>query len=145
MNVLSSSSSALFDDELPPVPAPRGASLLHSPHNPSPTHGVTPMSPLATSQISAHPLPTLAANAGSPTPPATIKVVPLAIAIHETCNADFKGASMKECLVKVDGEVVMSFPASFLPLLGSYEPLAFRITAQDRVDRLLHNQYLLKK
>lgn len=71
--------------------------------------------------------------------------MPLAIAIHETCNANFRGTSLKECLVKVEGEVVMSFPASFLPLLSTYEPLGFRVSQHDKVERMLHNQYLLKR
>ena len=74
--------------------------------------------------------------------------MPLAIAIHETCNAIFKGTSLSNCRVKVTGEVVMSFPASFLPFLGSYEPLKFRVVGvalQDKVQRVLHNQHLIKK
>ena len=47
--------------------------------------------------------------------------------------------------MKVEGEVVMSFPASFLPLLSTYEPLGFRVSQHDKVERMLHNQYLLKR
>ena len=71
--------------------------------------------------------------------------MPLAIAIHETCNALFKGTSVGNCLVKVEGEVVMSFPAAFLPILSSYKPLSFNINAGEKIERVLHNQYLLNK
>lgn len=144
-NPLSSGSSVSLDDELPPIPSPRSASLLH---NPSPPHVATPVSPLAMSQISAHhlsPPPPTASSAGGSAVAAASKVIPLAIAIHETCNAIFMGASMSNCVVKVTGEVVLSFPTSFLPMLGSYEPLIFRVNPKDKVERLLHNQHLLKQ
>jgi hypothetical protein len=73
------------------------------------------------------------------------KVMPLAIAIHETCNAIFKGNDLSQCLVKVTGEVVISFPTSFLPLLDSYETLSFKVEAREKLERVLHNQNLLKK
>lgn len=129
------SDSASSDTEAPPIPSPRGASLLYSPPNPSPTHVANPVSPLATSLISAHP-------GGEAT---TDKVMPLAVAIHETCNAIFKGTDASRCMVKVTGEVVMSFPASFLPLLDSYQPLSFSMDSREKLERVLHNQNLLQK
>lgn len=127
-NPLSSgSATSLEEEEAPPILSPRGASLLYSPT----PHMTSPISPLATSHTSAH--------AG------VSKVMPLAIAIHETCNAIFRGADLSACVVKVTGEVVMSFPASFLPFLGSCEALAFEVAAKEELERILHNQNLLTK
>ena len=72
-------------------------------------------------------------------------VVPIAIAVQETCNAIFKGADVADCVVKVSGEVMMSFPASFLGQLSSHDPLVFKLANVESVERVLHNQNLLSR
>ena len=135
IQLLSASSSSLGGEDQPPVPAPRGASLFrHAGESPS----ANSLSPLATNQISARSV--------TPTSPAmTTPTLPIAIAIQETCNAIFKGTNSADCQVKVTGEVAISFPASYLPKLGSYEPLSFKTSGMDKVEKILHNQHLIKK
>jgi hypothetical protein len=67
------------------------------------------------------------------------------VAVQETCNAIFKGNDMSKCVIKVNGEVMLSFPASYVSQLASHDVLAFRVANVDGVERLLHNQHLLKK
>lgn len=73
----------------------------------------------------------------------TTSSIPLAIAFRETCNAKFSGT--KECVSKVTGEVVISFPAAFLSQLTKSEPLTFKLEKLESIERLLHNQVLLKR
>ena len=130
------SSSSLGGEDQPPVPAPRGASLFHHAGELPPS--ANSLSPLATTQISARSV--------TPTSPAmTTPTLPIAIAIQETCNAIFKGTNYADCQVKVTGEVAISFPASYLPKLGSYEPLSFKTSGMDKVEKILHYQHLIKK
>ena len=71
--------------------------------------------------------------------------IPIAVAVQETCNAIFKGNDMSKCVIKVSGEVMISFPASYMSQLASHDVLAFKVANVDGVERLLHNQHLLKK
>ncbi len=99
------------------------------------------VSPLAVSTRSASGSPTAFVSSSKPSHPA----IPLAIALRETCNAIFHGADAGKCVFKVSGEVVMSFPSNYMGTLGSSEPLSFKLSNIETVDRLLHNQQLLKK
>ncbi len=71
--------------------------------------------------------------------------MPIAIALQESCDALFKGTDLSQCVMTVTGEVVMSFPASYLSLIASKEPLTFKINAMEKIDNILHNQLLVKK
>ena len=71
--------------------------------------------------------------------------VPIAVAIQETCHAVFKGNDMNKCVIKVTGEVMISFPANYIGQLGSHDTLVFKLSSVDSVERLLHNQHLLQK
>ncbi|XP_064386367.1 F-BAR domain only protein 2-like [Halichondria panicea] len=144
-----------------PVPKPTAAEkhkdtavlsplILPSPRRSSPTtpkrNGGTPsasselrvVSPLAITTRSATASPTDAATNSKP-------AVPLAIAFRETCNAIFHGTDVSKCVSKVSGEVVMSFPSNYLGTLSSSEPLSFNLSNVESVERVLHNQYLLKR
>ena len=46
-------------------------------------------------------------------------------------------------ITKVTGEVDMSFATSFLQQLSSHDPLTFRLTNKDTVERLQHNRNLV--
>ena len=46
-------------------------------------------------------------------------------------------------ITKVTGEVDMSFATSFLQQLSSHDPLTFRLTNKDAVERLQHNRNLV--
>ena len=72
-------------------------------------------------------------------------VIPIAVAFQETCNAIFKGTDVSQCVAKVTGEIVMSFPANFVGHLNSHDTLQFKLSDTDNVERVLHNQHLLKR
>ena len=141
-----------------PMPAPRrGTSRKRSANAPTSDLAPGPVSPLATNQMSS-------TRSGSASPiifgngsvsngtglqvPAqnpSQRAVPLAIAFQETCNAIFKGTDVTKCQIKVDGEMVMSFPADFIPKVSSHDVLSFRLEHMEDVVGLRHNQRLVKK
>ncbi|XP_065903743.1 F-BAR domain only protein 2-like isoform X2 [Dysidea avara] len=67
-------------------------------------------------------------------------VVPIALAIQETVNASFTG---KKGITKVTGQVDMSFATSYIPHLNSHDPLVFKLSNVDNVERLEHNRNLV--
>ena len=71
--------------------------------------------------------------------------IPLAIAFQETCNAIFKSTNPSDCLVKVTGEMVVSFPASLVGQVEKYSQLSFRLREADKLKQVLHNQILLSR
>lgn len=140
----------------PPLPAPRrGTSRKRSAN--TPTSDFTPVSPLATSQIStsrsASASPIIFGNGSvssgssiqAPTQKPAQPVIPLAIAFQETCNAIFKGSDLTKCLIKVEGEMAMSFPAEFLSHVNSHDILSFKLENTENVVGMRHNQRLLQK
>lgn len=125
-----------------PLPAPRWTST--TPRQRSSNHSATDLtvvSPLTISSRSASVSPTFMQKSNQP----SVSGIPLAIAVRETCNAKFVGSDIKKCISKVTGEVVMSFPSAFVTQLASCEPLSFTLTHAEKVERLLHNQLLLKR
>ena len=105
---------------------------------PSTSSELRVISPLAVNTRSATASPTDAATSSKP-------ALPLAVAFRETCNAIFHGGDVSQCVSKVSGEVVMSFPSNYLSTLGSSEPLSFNLSNMESVERVLHNQVLLKR
>ena len=75
-----------------------------------------------------------------------LEPIPLAIAVVETCNALFKGVELENSVVKVTGEVAMCFQSAYLAKLSGSTPLQFKVVSKGmEVEKLLHNQHLLKK
>lgn len=71
---------------------------------------------------------------------------PVAAAITEYINAYFKGGEHNRCLVKITGDLTMSFPAGITRILNANPNppvLCFRLVNISRVDHLLPNQKLL--
>ncbi|KAJ8389606.1 hypothetical protein AAFF_G00118430 [Aldrovandia affinis] len=71
---------------------------------------------------------------------------PVAAAITEYINAYFKGGEHNRCLVKITGDLTMSFPAGITRILTanpSAPVLSFRLVNIARVDHFLPNQKLL--
>ena len=101
------------------------------------------ISPLTLSSRSATVSPTLIQKSRSSQP--SVSGIPLAIAVRETCNAKFSGSDVKKCISKMTGEVIMSFPSAFVTQLASCEPLSFKLAQAEKVEKLLHNQLLLKR
>ncbi|XP_062854883.1 f-BAR domain only protein 1 isoform X2 [Trichomycterus rosablanca] len=71
---------------------------------------------------------------------------PVAAAFTEYINAYFKGGENNRCLVKITGDLTMSFPAGIIRILSANPNppvLCFRLVDVSRVDHFLPNQKLL--
>ncbi|XP_077377246.1 SH3-containing GRB2-like protein 3-interacting protein 1 isoform X2 [Festucalex cinctus] len=72
--------------------------------------------------------------------------LPVAAAFTETINAYFKGADPSKCVVKITGELVLSFPAGITRHFASHptQPiLIFSISNYTRLEQVLPNPQLL--
>uniref|UniRef100_A0AAY4E3F9 SH3-containing GRB2-like protein 3-interacting protein 1 n=1 Tax=Denticeps clupeoides TaxID=299321 RepID=A0AAY4E3F9_9TELE len=72
--------------------------------------------------------------------------LPVAAAFTETVNAYFKGADSSKCVVKITGEMVLSFPAGITRHFAnnpSPAVLTFSITNYSRLEHVLPNPQLL--
>ncbi|XP_041446302.1 SH3-containing GRB2-like protein 3-interacting protein 1 isoform X4 [Xenopus laevis] len=72
--------------------------------------------------------------------------LPVAAAFTETVNAYFKGADPNKCIVKITGEMVLSFPAGITRHFSNNPApaaLTFRITNYNRLEHVLPNPQLL--
>nr|XP_061790958.1 F-BAR domain only protein 1-like [Nerophis lumbriciformis] len=71
---------------------------------------------------------------------------PVATAITEYINAYFKGGQQNQCLVKITGDLTMSFPAGITRIFTAnpnVPVLSFRLVNISRIDHFLPNQKLL--
>ncbi|KAK7889307.1 hypothetical protein WMY93_024867 [Mugilogobius chulae] len=71
---------------------------------------------------------------------------PVAAAITEYINAYFKGGQSNRCLVKITGDLTMSFPAGITRIFSAHPNvpvLSFRLVNISRIDHFLPNQKLL--
>ncbi|XP_075037962.1 SH3-containing GRB2-like protein 3-interacting protein 1 isoform X19 [Mixophyes fleayi] len=142
--------------KLPPgKPAVTDVSRPFSPpvHSSSPP----PIAPLARAEstssissatsLSAATTPTVGSSRGpSPLTMGAQDTLPVAAAFTETVNAYFKGADPNKCIVKVTGEMVLSFPAGITRHFSSNPApaaLTFRITNYSRLEHVLPNPQLL--
>ncbi|XP_039547512.1 SH3-containing GRB2-like protein 3-interacting protein 1 isoform X12 [Pimephales promelas] len=72
--------------------------------------------------------------------------LPVAAAFTETVSAYFKGADLNKCVVKITGEMVLSFPAGITRHFAnnpSPAVLTFSITNYSRLEHVLPNPQLL--
>ncbi|KAL1279844.1 hypothetical protein QQF64_014444, partial [Cirrhinus molitorella] len=72
--------------------------------------------------------------------------LPVAAAFTETISAYFKGADPTKCLVKIAGEMVLSFPAGITRHFSSHPSppaLTFTISQYSRLEQVLPNPQLL--
>ncbi|XP_053248112.1 SH3-containing GRB2-like protein 3-interacting protein 1 isoform X8 [Podarcis raffonei] len=72
--------------------------------------------------------------------------LPVAAAFTETVNAYFKGADPNKCIVKITGEMVLSFPAGITRHFANNPApavLTFRVTNYNRLEHVLPNPQLL--
>uniref|UniRef100_A0A3Q3W413 F-BAR domain only protein 1 n=1 Tax=Mola mola TaxID=94237 RepID=A0A3Q3W413_MOLML len=82
----------------------------------------------------------------SPISLSTQEAWPVAAAITEYINAYFKGGQHNRCLVKITGDLMMSFPAGITRIFAASSNvpvLSFRLVNISRIDRFLPNQKLL--
>uniref|UniRef100_A0A8C3TV88 SH3GL interacting endocytic adaptor 1 n=1 Tax=Catharus ustulatus TaxID=91951 RepID=A0A8C3TV88_CATUS len=148
--------------ELPPSRPARpsvgrgvGVSRPFSPpiHSSSPP----PIAPLAraestssissTNSLSAATTPTVGSSRGpSPLTMGAQDTLPVAAAFTETVNAYFKGADPNKCIVKITGEMVLSFPAGITRHFATNPApavLTFRVLNFNRLEHVLPNPQLL--
>ncbi|XP_028832331.1 SH3-containing GRB2-like protein 3-interacting protein 1 isoform X2 [Denticeps clupeoides] len=72
--------------------------------------------------------------------------LPVAAAFTETISAYFKGADPSKCMVKITGEMVLSFPAGITRHFSSHPSppvLSFNITHYSQLEQVLPNPQLL--
>ncbi|XP_053178578.1 F-BAR domain only protein 1 [Scomber japonicus] len=82
----------------------------------------------------------------SPISLSTQEAWPVATAITEYINAYFKGGQHNRCLVKITGDLTMSFPAGITRIFTAnpnVPVLSFRLVNISRIDHFLPNQKLL--
>lgn len=72
--------------------------------------------------------------------------LPIAVAFIESVNAFFRGSDQSKCMVKVTGDITVSFPASVLPLLYDTENaplLSFLVRGTSCLEQILPNKALI--
>ncbi|XP_042614275.1 SH3-containing GRB2-like protein 3-interacting protein 1 isoform X6 [Cyprinus carpio] len=154
----------------PPPPPPRPPSRpklppgkpsvgdVNRPFSP-PVHSSSPppLAPLARAEstssissinsLSAATTPTVGCSRGpSPLTMGAQDTLPVAAAFTETVSAYFKGADPNKCVVKITGEMVLSFPAGITRHFANNSSpavLTFSITNYSRLEHVLPNPQLL--
>ncbi|MCI4380543.1 hypothetical protein PGIGA_G00241190 [Pangasianodon gigas] len=133
-----------------PSGSERSRSLCSSPlHEPSPppTSSSSSSSPSDWGGQTRAPSPARGLSRGpSPISLSTQESWPVAAAFTEYINAYFKGGENNRCLVKITGDLTMSFPAGITRIFAANPNppvLSFRLVSIARVDHFLPNQKLL--
>uniref|UniRef100_A0AAV2L168 Muniscin C-terminal domain-containing protein n=1 Tax=Knipowitschia caucasica TaxID=637954 RepID=A0AAV2L168_KNICA len=112
----------------------------------NPAHSPGPVSPLP-QQHHNQPQRRLHLSRGpSPISLSSQEAWPVAAAFTEYINAYFKGGQSNRCMVKITGDLTMSFPAGITRVFGSHSNgpvLSFRLVNISRIDHFLPNQKLL--
>ncbi|GAB0193263.1 SH3-containing GRB2-like protein 3-interacting protein 1 [Grus japonensis] len=101
----------------------------------------------STNSLSAATTPTVGSSRGpSPLTMGAQDTLPVAAAFTETVNAYFKGADPNKCIVKITGEMVLSFPAGITRHFANNPApavLTFRVLNYNRLEHVLPNPQLL--
>ncbi|XP_060719688.1 F-BAR domain only protein 2 isoform X2 [Tachysurus vachellii] len=82
----------------------------------------------------------------SPVTLASQDSLPIAVAFTESINAYFKGADPSKCIVKITGDMTLSFPSGIIKIFtSSHSPaiLSFRLRNTSKLEQILPNQHLL--
>uniref|UniRef100_A0A1A8F4L1 FCH domain only 2 n=1 Tax=Nothobranchius korthausae TaxID=1143690 RepID=A0A1A8F4L1_9TELE len=97
--------------------------------------------------LSAGNTPTVGTSRGpSPVTLASQDALPIAVAFTESVNAYFKGADPTKCIVKITGDMTLSFPMGIIKVFTtnpSPAVLTFRLKNASRLEQILPNQQLL--
>lgn len=97
--------------------------------------------------LSAGNTPTVGTSRGpSPVTLASQDALPIAVAFTESVNAYFKGADPTKCIVKITGEMTLSFPTGIIKVFTnnpSPAVLTFKLKNTSRLEQILPNQQLL--
>eukprot|EP00090_Calanus_glacialis_P027285 TRINITY_DN4295_c0_g1_i2.p1 TRINITY_DN4295_c0_g1~~TRINITY_DN4295_c0_g1_i2.p1 ORF type:complete len:1042 (-),score=254.32 TRINITY_DN4295_c0_g1_i2:278-3403(-) len=129
----------------------RAGPFLPTPRADSPGRPVRSDSPL--SNPPSNPPPMLHHNFSTSRGPSPLTLggadcVPLAVAFQEVVHAAFRGAEESRCLVRLLGDMMLSFPAGIVSVLASNPypaPLQFKIRNSGRLESVLPNKQLITK
>ncbi|XP_074546022.1 F-BAR domain only protein 2 isoform X9 [Halichoeres trimaculatus] len=119
-----------------------------SPPPPAPLARAESSSSLSSNaSLSAANTPTVGTSRGpSPVTLASQDALPIAVAFTESVNAYFKGADPTKCIVKITGDMTLSFPMGIIKVFTSNPSpavLTFRLKNTSRLEQILPNQQLL--
>ncbi|XP_032600641.1 F-BAR domain only protein 2-like [Taeniopygia guttata] len=73
-------------------------------------------------------------------------IVPVAVALTESVNAYFKGADPTKCIVKITGDMTLSFPSGIIKVFTSNPSpavLCFRVKNTSKLEHILPNAQLV--
>uniref|UniRef100_A0A8C7LHU4 FCH and mu domain containing endocytic adaptor 2 n=1 Tax=Oncorhynchus mykiss TaxID=8022 RepID=A0A8C7LHU4_ONCMY len=94
-----------------------------------------------------HSLPLSGTSRGpSPVTLASQDALPIAVAFTESVNAYFKGADPAKCIVKITGDMTLSFPMGIIKVFTSNPSpamLTFKLKNTSKLEQILPNQTLL--
>ncbi|XP_066514608.1 F-BAR domain only protein 2 isoform X6 [Hoplias malabaricus] len=97
--------------------------------------------------LSASNTPTVGTSRGpSPVTLASQDSLPIAVAFTESVNAYFKGADPSKCIVKITGDMTLSFPSGIIKIFTSSPSpavLSFKLRNTSKLEQILPNQHLL--
>uniref|UniRef100_H0XBR8 FCH and mu domain containing endocytic adaptor 2 n=1 Tax=Otolemur garnettii TaxID=30611 RepID=H0XBR8_OTOGA len=152
----------------PPRPASRpkltsgklsGINEIPRPFSPPVTSNTSPppAAPLARAEssssisssasLSAANTPTVGVSRGpSPVSLGSQDTLPVAVALTESVNAYFKGADPTKCIVKITGDMTISFPSGIIKVFTSNPSpavLCFRVKNISRLEQILPNAQLV--
>ncbi|XP_038827173.1 F-BAR domain only protein 2-like isoform X4 [Salvelinus namaycush] len=101
----------------------------------------------STASLSASNTPTVGTSRGpSPVTLASQDALPIAVAFTESVNAYFKGADPAKCIVKITGDMTLSFPMGIIKVFTSNPHpamLTFKLKNTSKLEQILPNQTLL--
>ncbi|XP_075036044.1 F-BAR domain only protein 2 [Mixophyes fleayi] len=101
----------------------------------------------SSASISAANTPTFGISRGpSPVTLGSQDTLPVAVALSESVNAYFKGADPAKCIVKITGDMTVSFPSGIIKVFTSNPSpavLCFRLKNTSKLEQILPNTQLL--
>uniref|UniRef100_A0A2K5K1I9 F-BAR domain only protein 2 n=1 Tax=Colobus angolensis palliatus TaxID=336983 RepID=A0A2K5K1I9_COLAP len=101
----------------------------------------------SSASLSAANTPTVGVSRGpSPVSLGNQDTLPVAVALTESVNAYFKGADPTKCIVKITGDMTMSFPSGIIKVFTSNPTpavLCFRVKNISRLEQILPNAQLV--
>ncbi|XP_042190594.1 F-BAR domain only protein 2 [Callorhinchus milii] len=101
----------------------------------------------SSASLSAATTPTVGTSRGpSPISLGSQDSLPVATAFTESVNAYFKGADPTKCIVKITGDMTMSFPSGIIKIFTSNPSpavLSFRIRNTSKLEQILPNSQLV--
>ncbi|XP_050842261.1 F-BAR domain only protein 2-like [Serinus canaria] len=105
------------------------------------------ISSISSASLSAANTPTVGVSCGpSPVRLGNQDIVPVAVALTESVNAYFKGADPTKCIVKITGDMTLSFPSGILKVFTSNPSpavLCFRVKNTSKLEHILPNAQLV--